>query len=290
LPYKIISDLKEVSSVQAINEFVDTNVDPTIDNRFSIIKQGASPNQFKINTLLTMDEYLDLENHSNLYLDLLNFAHDNHIESLLLTAISSTKLELSLVLKAFKQFLNENDMTVYFLMNKKIEVGHLDILYHDIKDYLADYLEPFKETSEDATFYDKVPLEYHSVSKSKVRSFDDIINRLEEPFNESLLRIIDEKGLKDSEVYKKANIDRKLFSKIRTIKNYQPKKNTAIALCYALELNIDDTRDLLAKAGYAISQAIAFDLIIQYFIENEIFDIYELDLALYTFTGKTLNN
>lgn len=115
----------------------------------------------------------------------------------------------------------------------------------------------------------------------KKRSLDDVMKNLTETWSESLLRRIDEKGYTDVEVYKRANVDRKLFSKIRTDKYYQPKKSTALAFVLALKLNIDEAKDFLGRAGYAFSPSSKTDLIVQYFIENEVYEIMTINLALY---------
>lgn len=112
-------------------------------------------------------------------------------------------------------------------------------------------------------------------------TLDDVVSHISDTWQESLLHLIDEKGYTDVDVYKRANIDRKLFSKIRSNKNYQPKKITAVAFALALELNLDDTKDMLARAGYALSPSSKFDLIIQYFIDREVYDTYTINLALF---------
>ena len=110
---------------------------------------------------------------------------------------------------------------------------------------------------------------------------DDILDDVDDTFQESLLKIIDEKGLKDTAVYKKADIDRRHFSKIRSHADYRPRKQTALALALALELNLDETIDLIGRAGYAFSPSDKFDLIVQYFIDNEVYDMMTINLALF---------
>ncbi len=122
----------------------------------------------------------------------------------------------------------------------------------------------------------------------KKKTLEGQIAHLSDPFSVYLLHLIDLSGKKDSEVYKKANIDRKLFSKIRSNPNYQPKKITVIAFAIALELNLDDTQDLLQRAGFALSPANMFDLIITHFIETGNYNIFDINEALFCYDQQLL--
>ena len=130
---------------------------------------------------------------------------------------------------------------------------------------------------------EKAPLESSPKSAHgfKPKHVYDDAEKPAETFQKMLLRKIDEKGLSDVEVYKKANLDRKLFSKIRCNEDYIPKKKTALALCAALELNLDETKDLLLRAGIALSPAFRQDRIFRYCIEHKIYDIFEINEILF---------
>lgn len=121
------------------------------------------------------------------------------------------------------------------------------------------------------------------------RNIDEVLANKAETFSNMLLRLIDEKGLKDSDVYKKANIDRRLFSKIRGDEDYVPSKKTAISFCLALQLEMDEARKLLKTAGYTLSESSRFDLIISYLIENREYNIHFANIVLADYGEGTLS-
>ena len=122
----------------------------------------------------------------------------------------------------------------------------------------------------------------------KALSLEDMLKQADAGFTETLLRLIDQTGKKDSEIYKKANISKQHFSKIRNNPHYQPTKATAIAFALALELDVEQTNDLIGRAGYTLTRSSRFDLIVQYYIEKKNFNIVEINVTLYEFDQTLL--
>lgn len=112
---------------------------------------------------------------------------------------------------------------------------------------------------------------------------DDLMNQMDETFSQRLLRMIDERGMSDSEVYTKAYVDRRHFSKIRNDVNYTPTKKTVLAFAIALELSMDEAKDLLSSAGFALSRSSKMDIIVAYFLQNKIYDMFDINEVLYAY-------
>ena len=151
----------------------------------------------------------------------------------------------------------------------------------------GNFLADIKMDATEAVF--QRPIEQENAPKqSTFFVFEKLTERLDEPFSTTLLRLIDSKGKTDVEIYKRANLDRKLFSKIRTGNGYMPSKKTVIALAVALELSLTETRDLLGRAGFALSRSVMFDVIIEYFIIHKRYNIYEINNVLFQYDQPLL--
>ena len=130
--------------------------------------------------------------------------------------------------------------------------------------------------------------EGEALREVKPRSLDDLINHVNDTFQEAVFYHIDTKGLDEVEVYTNAHLDRRLFSKLRSNKDFKPSKKTAISICLGLKLNLDETKDLLEKAGYTLSHSSIADLIIEYFIKNKEYDLNVINSILYEYHQELL--
>jgi len=242
------------------------------------------------------------------YLNSLNLAKDYNCKNIAFPLISSgiygyPKDEaLRVATAAIKDFLDSHDMDIYLTVFDKDAFMVSEKLLGEVASYIDDnYIEKHKLSRrelldiERRSLADAIHIEYDSplpqISEEVLKApagIDDLIDNLDEPFSTTLLRLIDANGKTDVEVYKRANLDRKLFSKIRTGKGYMPSKRTAIALAIALELNLDETDDLLERAGYALSHSQKFDVIIEYFIINGKYDIFEINEVLFKYDQPLL--
>ncbi len=210
---------------------------------------------------------------------------------------------LKVATTAIRDFLTKHDMDIYLAVFDKDTFAVSEKLLGEIASYIDEHYVEIRKVSrrklldiEQKSLFEAEPVEYElsipQISeesiKAPIKGIDDLMDNLDEPFSNALLRLIDAKGKTDVEVYKRANLDRKLFSKIRTGKGYMPSKRTAIALAVALELNLNETDDLLKRAGYALSNSQKFDVIIEYFIISGKYDIFEINEVLFEYDQPLL--
>ena len=219
-------------------------------------------------------------------------------------------LAIRTAISTLREFLDKYEMTVYLSVREPSALALFDAHYGDILEVINRELSPDGYSSAEDVLCEAAPcienIEDYGVpyeapdtwpmedsycapapkaSPKPIipRKLHNLMAEQEESFSQRLFRLIDEKGLKDPDVYKKANLDRRLFSKIRSHTDYQPSKQTALALALALELNLDQTRDFIGKAGYTLSRSNKTDIILEYFIQEGDYDIYEINQILFAF-------
>ncbi len=237
------------------------------------------------------------------YRESLNSAYENKCETVAFPLISSgaygypKEQALQIAVNEIGKFLLGHDMLVYIVVFDKDCFRVSKKLIAGITEYIDEYYVETHYVGRSTTLLsyplaeDSLALPDPNTETPKTAdslSLDDAVNMLDESFSQMLLRKIDEKGLSDAEVYKKANVDRRLFSKIRSDVNYKTSKPTAIAFAIGLELSLDETKDFLMKAGFALSHSNKFDVIVEYFIKNGNYNIFEINEALFAFDQQLL--
>ena len=210
------------------------------------------------------------------YLSSLRLADSYKLKSIAFPLISSgnnqfpKELALKVAMHSIVSFLTDHEMMVYLVIFDRKSYKISSELFDSIEAYIDDCYE------------DEHMVMCNSILPSKL-SLLDALNQMDESFSTMLLRKIDESGMSDVECYKKANVDRKLFSKIRSNPNYKPSKQTVIAFALALELPLDEMDDMLNKAGFSLSHSNKFDIIVEYFVSQGNYNVFEINEALFAF-------
>ena len=192
----------------------------------------------------------------------------------------------------------DNDLMVYIVTFTKESLNVGSKLFADIKQYIDDcYVEEHLDRRREYARSMRAAYSCEECLSAPIAmpsgdwdpdTIEDALNMIDESFAEMVLRLIKEKGMKNAECYKKANIDKKLFSKIVNNPGYKPKKTTALALAIALELTLEETKELLMKAGLALSHSDKFDIIVEFFVKHKKYDIFEINEMLYAFDQPLL--
>lgn len=233
----------------------------------------------------------------------LNLAKENGCQSVAFPLISSgiygypKDQALKVAVDTISTFLLENEMMVYMVIFDRKAYQISGKLFADIAAYIDDrYVEEHTDrraeqrrrlealSEESCLEAALAPMPPETICESySGQSLEEALGQMDESFSEMLLRKIDESGMTDAQCYKKANIDRKLFSKIRSDKFYKPSKPTVLAFAIALELPLAQMREMLGKAGFTLSHSSKFDIIVEYFVERGNYNVYEINEALFAF-------
>lgn len=229
------------------------------------------------------------------YSNALHLAEELKCESIAFPLISSgiygypKEQALDIAISEIRQFLSQQEMLVYLVVFDEKSFVLSESLSSSINSYINEHYVDQMTVRYPRLEQEMMTAAFQDVVEETLKeSLADFLEDIDEPFSVRLLRFIDEKGLNDVETYKKANIDRKLFSKIRNSPNYTPMKKTIIAFAIALELDLSETEKLLETAGYTLSRSNKFDVIIEYFIVHEQYDIFEINEALFAYNQMTL--
>ena len=211
---------------------------------------------------------------------------------------------LRFAVQTITEFLHEHELMVYLCVFDRESYTFSQTLFEDIQSFIGDDDEDEDEYLGDAVLGDEMfdmaaddkcsriccdslePAAAPRVEKPHsafARTLDDYLKQMDRSFAQMLFDLIDERGMTDVECYKKANVDRRTFSKIKSNKDYRPSKQTVVAFAISLQLDMDQTQELLATAGLTLSRSNVFDKIIRYFIHNENYDISEINQALFEF-------
>jgi len=239
------------------------------------------------------------------YTNSLKRAVENNCESIAFPLLSSgiygyPKMEaLRVATDSIGAFIKDNDIDVTLVVFDKAAFAVSEELLGAVESYIDEhYVEERQAKRRELLYAEHEALEEQSFQESNMlaptmakpenKSIDDLVGSLDEPFSVTLLRLIDATGKKDADIYRRANIDRRLFSKIRGNVAYAPSKPTVLAFAVALELPLDQTADLLERAGLAISHSRKFDVIVEYFITSHKYDVFQINEVLFSYDQPLL--
>ena len=199
-------------------------------------------------------------------------------------------LALQIAIDAFTHFLQSQDMDIYLVVYDQASYKLSESRFQNVASYIDEQLvvpmsaHRYMRRDTDCM----PPPQCYAPAPCKSMSLEDMLRQEDAGFTQTLLDLIDKTGQKDSQIYKRANLSKQHFSKIRNDPHYRPKKATALALALALELDLEQTKDLIGRAGYALTNSSKFDLIVRFFIEQGNYNVIEISMALYEFDQPLL--
>ena len=307
---KVESELFESKDQNGCSLFDDVVIVPVCNQEAKYV--------IYIKRLILLDDHDDDQTLDSCHRKVLELANAYHCESIALPLLDSKRdewtkdLALQVALQEIRTFLFDHEMQVYLVVSKKEDFMLSQNLYESVLRYIDENYDSkiiddvVDSESVDGAFFRLRKIE--SIRNERIRKNEiyvekggtfglpteldapaeylelgELLQDLDAGFSETLLKLIDRTGKKDSEIYKKANVDRKLFSKIRNHLDYQPSKRTALAFAFALELDLEETEDFIGRAGYRLSHSNKFDVIIEYFLVNKNYDVFELNEVLFAF-------
>ena len=222
-------------------------------------------------------------------------------------------LALQIAVREISTFLLENEMQIYLVVFGKEAFALSEKLFKSVSSYIdenyirsktadeygaqtgesevrqrRDWLRQNRRIREEMAIESYAEMPVCPAAPMAEKDWGQLMEHLDAGFSETLLRLIDRTGKKDAEIYKKANVDRKLFSKIRNNPEYKPSKATALAFAFALELDLEETKDFIGRAGFALSHSSKFDVIVEYFLVNRNYNVFELNEVLFAFDQPSI--
>ena len=237
------------------------------------------------------------------YIESLKLAAAHKCKSVAFPLISSGVYQypkdqvLRFAIETITEFLFEHELTVYICVFDRESYTFSQKLFNDIQEFIDDgyveehdedfYLECGEQTVKEEPLSNLL-FTKSALGGSSKNTLPDYLKDMDKGFADMLFDLIDERGMTDVECYKRANVDKRTFSKIKSNKNYKPSKQTVIAFAISLRLDMDQTHKLLATVGFTLSRSFVFDKIIMYFITNGIYDIFAINEALFEFDQSLL--
>lgn len=297
---KLLSARQEIGDI----DFGDAVITPGFDLDAKYVIHTAGP-------LWEGGNHGESEILASCYRKSLNLAKVYQCQSIAFPLISTgnygflKSLALQIAIQEISTFLLENDMQVYLVVFENESFVLSEKLFNSVSSYIDENYVYSKTIDE----YDSDHIDHVYLNSSRFRHYyqdqenikltsslndegafeinsfdlDEMLDHLDDSFSQMLIKLIELSGKKDSEIYKKANIDRKLFSKIKNNINYRPSKTTALAFAFALELDLDTTKDFIGRAGFALSHSSKFDVIVEYFLISRNYNVFELNEVLFAF-------